>query len=324
MGKNITKLLTISIAAYNVDHYIRKTLDSLVIPEIMKYLEVFVIDDGGYDNTFLIAKEYENKYPGVFFAIHKENRGYGSTVTWSIKHATGKYFKLLDGDDWVDSKGITSLVDDMINVDVDGFITNTSENFQNGIEKNKYDFLKKYNNQIIPVRKAIEFPVVAMWGYTFRTNILKHFYKPLPEHMLYTDQLFVIQALSHVKNFYIISDVVYHWRLGRNEASNNVDSIKKHKDELIKISNKINKYYKTNMVNMNSDTSEYVRKRAAAFYSNSISMLLLLKKNIQNYRLICQWEKEVKRNNFTIYSAANNSKKLRLLRRTFYVAYWIL
>ena len=86
------KILTISIAAYNVGDYIKNTLDSLVVPEVMDKLEVFIVDDGGTDETLKIAKEYEEKYPETFHAVHKENGGYGSTVNYSIAHATGKYF----------------------------------------------------------------------------------------------------------------------------------------------------------------------------------------------------------------------------------------
>ena len=66
------KLLTISIAAYNVEGYIRNTLDSLIVPEILDKLEVFIVDDGGNDNTLQIAREYESKYPETFHAVHKE------------------------------------------------------------------------------------------------------------------------------------------------------------------------------------------------------------------------------------------------------------
>ena len=40
------KLLTVSIAAYNVEAYLTETLESLAVPEILDELEVLVIDDG--------------------------------------------------------------------------------------------------------------------------------------------------------------------------------------------------------------------------------------------------------------------------------------
>ncbi len=50
------KLLTISVAAYNVSQYIEKALDSIVIPEKMEMLEVFIVNDGSRDNINEIVK----------------------------------------------------------------------------------------------------------------------------------------------------------------------------------------------------------------------------------------------------------------------------
>ena len=65
------KNLTISIAAYNVEKYIKETLDSLICKN-MNLLEVLIIDDGSKDNTAKIAKKYEEKYKGVFKVISKK------------------------------------------------------------------------------------------------------------------------------------------------------------------------------------------------------------------------------------------------------------
>lgn len=53
------KLLTISVAAYNVSQYIEKALDSIVIPEKMEMLEVFIVNDGSRDNINEIVKPYK-------------------------------------------------------------------------------------------------------------------------------------------------------------------------------------------------------------------------------------------------------------------------
>ena len=55
----MTKVLTVSIAAYNVEKYIRETLDSIVSTNVIDDIEILVIDDGGTDSTLSIAKEYD-------------------------------------------------------------------------------------------------------------------------------------------------------------------------------------------------------------------------------------------------------------------------
>ena len=61
------KVLTISVAAYNIEKYIRKTLDSFVIPDVLNDIEVIVTNDGSKDNTSAVAHEYSDKYPDVFW-----------------------------------------------------------------------------------------------------------------------------------------------------------------------------------------------------------------------------------------------------------------
>ena len=42
--------------------------------------------------------------------ISKENGGHGSTINRGIQEAKGKYFKVVDGDDWVDSSRFQNLI----------------------------------------------------------------------------------------------------------------------------------------------------------------------------------------------------------------------
>ena len=83
------KILTISIAAYNVAEYLKHTLDSIVnnriVPrELLEKLEVLVVDDESKDDTRKIAKEYEKRFPGIVRVINKENAGHGSTINRGI------------------------------------------------------------------------------------------------------------------------------------------------------------------------------------------------------------------------------------------------
>ena len=131
------KLLTIVIPAYNVEDYIERCLDSFIDKELLEMVEILVIDDGGKDKTLKIVKEkYANKYKEVIIPIHKENGGHGSVINYGIENAKGKYFKVVDGDDWINAKELISVLKRIKNEDVDVV-------FSNYIKEYKYDNKQK-------------------------------------------------------------------------------------------------------------------------------------------------------------------------------------
>ena len=113
------KILTISVAAYNSEGWLTRCLDSFVIDEVMDKLEVIIVNDGSTDGTHDIASEYCSRYPDVFRLIDKKNSGHGSTINTSLKAATGKYYKLVDSDDWVEKAGLIKLVHALEKTDAD-------------------------------------------------------------------------------------------------------------------------------------------------------------------------------------------------------------
>lgn len=106
------KLLTISVAAYNVASTLGETLSSMCLDaHYMKKLEVIVTDDGSVDGTPQIAQGFVEKHPGTFRLISQENKGYGSSLENALAHGRGLYFKVVDGDDKVDPRGLERLLD---------------------------------------------------------------------------------------------------------------------------------------------------------------------------------------------------------------------
>ena len=93
-------LLSIIIANYNKESYVRECLDS-VLNQTYKHLEVIIFDDCSTDDSFRIIKEYEEKYLGVIKGIsHPVNRGAARTRHEAILQANGEYITTLDSDDY--------------------------------------------------------------------------------------------------------------------------------------------------------------------------------------------------------------------------------
>ncbi|MCQ2340684.1 MAG: glycosyltransferase [Paludibacteraceae bacterium] len=100
-------LVSIVCIAYNHEPYIRECLESFVTQKVNFPIEILVNDDCSKDNTALIIREYEQKYPDLFKCVYQNENQYSKGVQpWFdilFPMVQGKYIALCEGDDyWVD------------------------------------------------------------------------------------------------------------------------------------------------------------------------------------------------------------------------------
>ena len=316
----MSKILTISIAAYNSELFIEKTLASLTDQRYVDQLEVFVIDDGGTDRTLEIAKQFEEKYPDTFHAIHKENGGYGSTFNYSIAHATGKYFKLLDGDDWLDADGLSTVIEKLSNSDEDviitGMFSGTSETDCKISLPNEPDDWTCYLTDYHPSK------VFGMWVIYYKTSIIRQSGLHLPEKTLYSDQLFSVIPFSHCKTIRFLKIPVYFYRTGQEGQSTSIESRKKHCQEMYRICDQIYDYYEQNKC------FPYLLKRVSRYYIVALKTILLFSSEKNGKQLFVDYEKEMQQKHPEIYADAIDmfkfGKLLSFMRQTNYVFFPLL
>ena len=94
------KYISFAIPCYNSEDYMAQAIESILPGG--EDVEILIVNDGSKDRTAEIGKEYEEKYPEIVKLINKENGGHGDAVNAGLAHASGKYFKVVDSDDWVD------------------------------------------------------------------------------------------------------------------------------------------------------------------------------------------------------------------------------
>ena len=146
----MNKILTISIAAYNVENFIKKALDSLLGVNNAKDIEILVEDDGGTDNTANIVIEYEEKYPDIVKLIHKENGGLSDARNVGIENATGEYIQFIDSDDFVEKDMIEILHNDICQEKAD--VSMCSLYLYKDGEKTKIRETKNYKDSLFVVQ----------------------------------------------------------------------------------------------------------------------------------------------------------------------------
>ena len=124
----IEKVLTIIVPVYNMELYLDRCLASLIISDndLFNALQVIIINDGSKDKSLDIALRYVNRYPNVFEVVDKPNGNYGSCINKGLTIAKGRYFRILDADDWFDTNQLSLFINTIVNLsdELDVLITN--------------------------------------------------------------------------------------------------------------------------------------------------------------------------------------------------------
>ena len=226
----MNKVLSVSIAAYNVAPYIDDTLAPFTRINGLERLEVLIIDDGSKDETTKIVREYQTRYPDVFRLVTKENGGWGSTVNRGLLLASGKYFKLLDGDDYYDDKSLSLLLDWLEKTEEDLVLTPYCS-FYDGEGINVYkgnSVFQDYNLKIVDMSAFPKGPFCfEMYSITVKTDIIKGKIH-ITENSFYTDNEFSYKVCILCNSVKILNTPVYCYRVGRVGQSVSIEGFKKH------------------------------------------------------------------------------------------------
>ena len=225
------KLLTVTVPAYNADRWLEYNLDSLLIPSCLDALEVLVVDDGSVDRTGEIADSYAARYPDTVRVIHKENGGHGSGVNTGIKEARGRYFKVVDADDWVDQEAFQNLIEALKDADDDivssGFLwakdngSGYPATFPTEAEF-KEPFKGVRYGETYRFEEIAEQLYLKIHNLTYRTALLKEHDIRLDEHCYYVDTEYITYPVPFVETVRFLPDFVYRYRINRAGQSMSV------------------------------------------------------------------------------------------------------
>lgn len=317
------KTLSVSIAAYNVEEYLTETLQSFCIPDIMDDIEVLVVDDGSKDSTYIIAEKYQTDYPDTFRYIRKENGGHGSTVNKGIELATGKYFKVVDGDDWVDSADFIKLIEYLKNAESDLVLTDFSRVYTDGSKK-KEEYFKAFTaGTEYSVLEMPDCEGVAMHSIAVKSQILKYNNVRLSEKCFYVDIEYVVYILNYVNTIVYMPFDVYMYRYGIPDQSVNVKNMIKNIGMRIKVSIGLAKY-----VSEYKNSSDFNEKRYTIMKNKVVRMITgtclvyLAYDDIKKAKMeLKEYERIIADISIELYVESGKDKKVKVMRACGYALF---
>ena len=275
------KYISFAIPCYNSEAYMEHAVESILPGG--EAVEIIIVNDGSSDRTSEIAHEYAEKYPDIVKAVDKENGGHGDAVNSGLSNAQGKYFKVVDSDDWVDEEALHKILKLLRDLEED------DEEVDMLVSNYVYEKVGVTHKRCVHYRNVLPKDEIFRWddighfrldqyilmhSVIYRTAMLQLSQMRLPKHTFYVDNIYVYYPLPHVRKIYYLDVDFYRYFIGREDQSVNEKNMIARVDQQIFVTKSMIEMYQ-----LRSVTSRKLRQYMINYLAimMTVSSILLIR-----------------------------------------------
>ncbi|MGI6072658.1 MAG: glycosyltransferase family 2 protein [Lachnospiraceae bacterium] len=250
--------LTIAIPTYNSEKFLDKCIASFIYPDgtIDSRLQLIIVNDGSKDNTLAVASRWAEKYPLNISVIDKENAGHGSGINAGADATKGRYYKVVDSDDWVVTDNLCMILDALEETDADVAVTGYhtvnmasgvtlpygtgrfTPEYEGSLELTLEEFMQVYED--VPAAQSFH-------GLMYNTGFYRGTGIRMSEKVFFEDQEYAILPFAHVGTMRIIPYFFYEYRIGSAGQSVNFANQAVREGDFLKVVRKMIAYHVSRM-----------------------------------------------------------------------------
>jgi len=209
--------VTIGIPVYNVEKYIRQTMDS-ALAQTFQSIEFLICDDCGTDSSIAIVQEYQQTHPrgrDIRIVRQSHNMGIGEARNRMMDEAQGRYFYSLDADDMISANAIELLYNAARDHDAELVYGSYERLFVNGDNRRTVQY--PYPRRVFTepdeyAMYAYNVGVQVMnWNYLIRLDIIRsnHLRVTPVGHGYGEDFTFTVDLPTYVTRVVLLPDITY-------------------------------------------------------------------------------------------------------------------
>lgn len=211
-------LVSVVMPVYNVEKYLRKSIDS-VLTQTYKHFELIIVNDGSPDESGTIADSYAKKDNRIK-VIHKENGGLSDARNIGMENASGKYVYFIDSDDYIEEKLLETCVNlaeiNDAEVVIFGFHVDLLDADENMVDtqiiKHHFSIYDKSELKNIELNQNILSMICYAWNKLYNLEYLKrNNYRFTKGLSLVEDIVFNSPVLSRVNRLVVCDLPLYHY-----------------------------------------------------------------------------------------------------------------
>ena len=275
------KTLSFIIPSYNSSQFLDKCIGSFLDPGIIDRLDIIIVNDGSTDDTPVVAQKFCDRYPDSVRLINQVNKGHGGALNTGCAAAVGKYLKVIDADDWVETANLEYFLDQLDACESDVVLTHHyTRDISNGEVKKWMSYPAE------PGRSYTLEEIMADWksfdrsltfhGITYKTSFYHEKGIKLSEHVFYEDHEYATFPCCYAKSVTPMDIFIYDYRIGDVQQSvSNENQLKRigHTETVLK---RMMVEYATLDLPENCGGREYVAMKAQGLLLSYLTTAMLV------------------------------------------------
>lgn len=295
-------MVSIVVAAYNVEKYIERCVISL-INQTYKDLEIIIVNDYSIDNTFEIIKKYQECDERIIVVNKGQNEGLSEARNTGIEISSGEYITFVDGDDFIEIDTIEKCMKYIDHTDVDEIVFSSCFDRRDGtsydmeihasqsIYLNK-DVIEKYYKEALgamPYEKSDRAIGITPWARFYKREvIIANNIRFISEReLIYEDLMFFLTITPYIKSVMIVNEPFYHYCENEGSLTQKCDLTRFYKVKKMYYYIKDNYY---NMIFRQQETLLRFKRLIISYIRLSIMQIGQKKQNVSLVKAICKDE----------------------------------
>ena len=275
------ELISIIIPVYNVEKYIDKCIESIV-GQSYDNLEIILIDDGSTDNSAGKCDEWKKKDDRIK-VIHKKNGGLSDARNSGIQVANGKYFMLVDSDDYVHKNIVEFLYKNIIEYDADISFCDFRKYRENeNIKLDSEHIAKRVFNSEEYFRNfygSISTQSTVAWAKLYKAELFDEVCYPVGK--LREDEFTTYKLVHKANRIVYVDEKLYYYLIRENSIMLKTD-IKKFVDYIQALYER-NQFISENYSELKEIDGEYCIQEMYSAYVESLILNKACRMEVENY-----------------------------------------
>lgn len=232
--------VSIIVAAYNIENFIEKCLESIQ-SQTYQNIEIIIVDDGSTDGTAKYCDDFCETEPRAR-VIHQKNKGLSEARNVGIKESTSEFITFVDGDDMVAGDYVKKLLASLIKNDSDIAVCGFTMAPSNKSEHPKNETISGEDATIKLLTELENYQIVS-WNKIYKKSLFIDI--KFPAGKKHEDSLTTYRLFAASKKVSFISDALYYY-IKREDSIMNSEKLKDHLNAKLDAASEVKKYFKDN------------------------------------------------------------------------------